>query len=185
MARVTLERASQVGDGLPIVARLSVVGIVALAEARWPSAVVGTVLVVVMTLSPPTVLLPLVWSEKISREVYMRYFTPFLAGIAGALIGPFGQSLGPHFPTAALILGFGSACLLAGLVKLGPEPGAARALMPWLSGSVLGIYGILADDLTLAWNTITFFLFGFVGFLTLTRLQERALAEANASPAES
>ncbi|MCP4966130.1 MAG: hypothetical protein GY926_12965 [bacterium] len=154
----------QLADDLGFVNRLAGVAAIALACALWARGPILAALVLVLVVWPMSIVAPMRWRNEIDQQEYLSWALRFLPGLLGVFVAAFGDSRGPEFPTAALIVGFGCLHLVLVLALSPPVKLDFRRLSPWLAACVWGIAGTLADlPVALGWNALAFFLYGLVG----------------------
>lgn len=125
-----------------------------------------SMLVVAMSVWPLLILAPARWRGALSEQRYLSASFRLLAGAPGlAIAAAFATSAAAPFPRIALVFGVGAIYYVVVARLWRVQRGFLSSPWLWVSASVAGIEGVLADlPEPLGWNTLAFVLYALCAF---------------------
>lgn len=165
---------SKVGFQGHLIVRLSLVATTGYVAAIDSRAATGLLLVLVLGVTPFTILVPARWRNQVSdRWCQDRLFGLSVSVPVLAMVAAFADSRPEEYPRAALIVGAAAAHLAVIWLLSHPDKTDILGATFWSSGSLVATAGVLIDlPQGIGWHAMSFFAYGALASAAFRRLAQ-------------
>jgi hypothetical protein len=119
---------------------------------------------------PLLLVIPSVWSGRISQErgALVGWEVSFGAGLCAITVAAFAATRDDSFPATAAIMGGAAAFFVIASVTQRTRSGPVlRRPFAYVAASAAACFGVIADDYQLGWHTLTYGIYGLSAYVAV------------------